>query len=378
MFYMKRGICLIFALILLSALVFALDEDNDGYCVEKNQCPNHPDELDCNDNNPLINPAASEGYIADGIDNDCNGIIDDITIECVDSDLDGYNLIIQGNEEVCGPEDCDDSRADVNPGQSEICDDSVDNDCDGTTDTDDEDCVSSEESSQGSGSGSSRGSFGGGQQSYTEITKVCNYDNITVSCLGVKWSACDPVTKKQTRDTSQCKVVGTTNPDCIKDVLSNVNNERPCNVEEKTDENEVLPVRSYCGDEFCDDDEDRISCPEDCSNNECGDGVCSVGENEVNCQIDCVKKSNLGWVIFIIIMLIALGSGITVYVLKKKKPSKKVSVNEKDLQSLIEFIKKARARKMSDQKITELLLKHKWKMEQLKLAFDKLKKASKK
>jgi V8-like Glu-specific endopeptidase len=51
---------------------------------------------------------------------------------CTDADGDGY----------C-PEDgdCDDTDPDVNPGATEICDDLIDNDCDGAIDGDDSDCA---------------------------------------------------------------------------------------------------------------------------------------------------------------------------------------------------------------------------------------------
>lgn len=43
--------------------------------------------------------------------------------------------------EVCGPVDCDDTNAAVNPGVAEVCDDIIDNDCDGTSDCgNDPDC----------------------------------------------------------------------------------------------------------------------------------------------------------------------------------------------------------------------------------------------
>ncbi len=379
---MKRGICLVFIFILLSAFVLAQDEDNDGYCVEKDQCPEHPNELDCNDNNPLINPGMSEGYVADDLDNDCNGIIDDINIECVDSDLDGFNLIIQGNEEVCGPEDCDDSRADINPGLTEICDDNIDNDCDAKIDSDDEDCISEESGSNNNGASSNNGgsseSFGGSQQSFTEILNECNLDKISVSCLSVEWSDCDPLTKKQTRDVSKCDVKGTSDQDCIKTVLSSVTSERPCSVSTPESE-EVSATTGYCGDNVCDDTEDRIICPDDCTKNVCGDGYCDFDEDEVNCKEDCAEKSSFGWVIFLIIVLLAVTGSIIGYYLKKKKNvSKKIFANQKDLNALIDFIKKAKARKMSDAQIKNLLLQHKWKKEQVELAFTKLKTAGKK
>ena len=48
--------------------------------------------------------------------------------ECVDNDGDGY-----GTGEGCLGPDCDDSNADINPGETEICD-GLDNDCDSLVD----------------------------------------------------------------------------------------------------------------------------------------------------------------------------------------------------------------------------------------------------
>jgi hypothetical protein len=55
---------------------------------------------------------------------------------CTDNDGDGF-AIDGGN---CGPVDCDDNNADINPDAAEVCDDIVDNDCDGNADCDDNEC----------------------------------------------------------------------------------------------------------------------------------------------------------------------------------------------------------------------------------------------
>ncbi len=92
------------------------DNDNDTYT---------PCSGDCDDNDPGINPSIAE--ICDGIDNNCNGTID----EGFDSDNDGYT--------ACGG-DCNDTNDSINPSAAEICDDGFDNDCDGYIDTADSDC----------------------------------------------------------------------------------------------------------------------------------------------------------------------------------------------------------------------------------------------
>jgi hypothetical protein len=91
------------------------DADNDGDGLSENQG-------DCNDRNPLINPAAIE--ICDGVDNNCNGSVD----ESFDGDSDGYT--------TCNG-DCNDSDSAVNPGTVETPYNGKDDDCDPATPDDD-------------------------------------------------------------------------------------------------------------------------------------------------------------------------------------------------------------------------------------------------
>lgn len=63
--------------------------------------------------------------------------------DCVDNDGDGYYVSTCGSE--CEPLDCDDTNADVNPGAEEsfftgACTDGLDNDCNGLVDGDDAGC----------------------------------------------------------------------------------------------------------------------------------------------------------------------------------------------------------------------------------------------
>ncbi|MES2640269.1 MAG: MopE-related protein [Myxococcota bacterium] len=86
----------------------AFDDDGDSFSE---------DAGDCNDANRLAWPRAPE--LADGVDNDCNGVVDDRTVR-FDDDGDGWT-------EADG--DCDDAAPGVFPNAQEVAD-GVDQDCD--------------------------------------------------------------------------------------------------------------------------------------------------------------------------------------------------------------------------------------------------------
>lgn len=95
------------------------DLDGDGFRT----C-----EGDCNDNDPNVNPNATE--VKNGIDDDCDGKVD-INIVGEDQDGDGYPY----------PADCNDSEPLVGPGAIEVAGDGVDNNCDGKVDEAAPDCA---------------------------------------------------------------------------------------------------------------------------------------------------------------------------------------------------------------------------------------------
>jgi hypothetical protein len=88
--------------------------------------------------------------ICDGVDNDCDGEIDEgvKTEYYFDSDGDGYGLDNDsvmncnpvGNYSATAGADCDDSASDINPGATEVCSGSTDDNCNGQIDCADSYC----------------------------------------------------------------------------------------------------------------------------------------------------------------------------------------------------------------------------------------------
>lgn len=131
----------------IDGFIYFADTDLDGFgdpnstvtaCVRPTGYVS--DDTDCDDTNNRVYPNAEE--ICDGLDNDCDGDVDEGLGQdhFPDIDLDGFGdsanaysgcMPPGGYIEVGG--DCDDTRGDVNPDETEVCDD-VDNDCDGQVD----------------------------------------------------------------------------------------------------------------------------------------------------------------------------------------------------------------------------------------------------
>ena len=119
------------------------------------------DNTDCDDARADINPVGQEVCDPDGADEDCDGLSGDAD-DSVDAntkldwypdmdedsygDLDGLPINACDNPSDTEKRystdntDCDDTRSDVNPGASEVCDDlDTDEDCDGTAEDLDDD-----------------------------------------------------------------------------------------------------------------------------------------------------------------------------------------------------------------------------------------------
>lgn len=494
LYTMKKGgfLALLLFIVILSFSAAALDdEDGDGYCVvpnpiECNDTYNSTVEedtpLDCNDNNPMINPGVME-VPDDGLDNNCNGLIDETGL-CIDSDGDGYYKVGTGTPAECGGEDlldCDDSLATVNPGMEEDCNDDIDNDCDDDTDEDDADCavgctinaeltgwyccdevivdsanagdsvflllwtenchddseitfkiyeqddggdalidtlyatasnlhipdeetgVPTDESIWATSwiaqyiedTDNSNPEYffeatlaepgnrihridsdlltvtecpannpycaeecvyggGGSGMPFTDISEGCPPPGLSIDCTSAPWGECNVLTNTMTRDVSDCTIAGA-DDECIEIVRSLLIDEQTCTPSKRPSSGPRTPVTGYCGDGECGEDEDEDSCPEDC------------------------EEGGMGWLIFIIIIVLAIGGGIAGYFVKKKlKPAEKKEVkkeekmpfeSKKDLDSVLNYIKTAKQKGMADEQIKALLAKGGWKEGQISYAF---------
>ncbi|MFT4979168.1 MAG: hypothetical protein ACI8S6_005078, partial [Myxococcota bacterium] len=112
-------------------VVDAVDLDGDGAASD----------VDCDDDDDAAYPDAEE--VCDGVDNNCDGVVDEGVQVVIYEDLDGdgYGNSLKGAKGCPSAStapiggDCDDSRSGVNPAAQEVCDLSdVDEDCDGLID----------------------------------------------------------------------------------------------------------------------------------------------------------------------------------------------------------------------------------------------------
>ncbi|MFH1469890.1 MAG: putative metal-binding motif-containing protein [Pseudomonadota bacterium] len=104
------------------------DDDGDNYC-ESPPCVNASGSVpDCDDTNANISPSAPE--VLNGIDDDCDGFVDEGTA-AYDDDGDGYCESPPCVNATSSLSDCDDDDYSVYPGATEVCGDDLDNNCNG-------------------------------------------------------------------------------------------------------------------------------------------------------------------------------------------------------------------------------------------------------
>ena len=133
----------------VDASIWYFDNDGDTFgdpLTTKTECAQPPGFVansdDCNDLSASDSPVALE--YCDGVDNDCDGPVDEDpengTTYFLDGDVDGYGLtnstvntcaLPGGYAALSG--DCNDSNPNVNPGASEVCN-GTDDDCSGGVD----------------------------------------------------------------------------------------------------------------------------------------------------------------------------------------------------------------------------------------------------
>ena len=125
--------------------IFYQDSDGDGFggstSIQSCEQPSGyvAQSGDCDDSDATINPNAVE--VCDGIDNNCNGVVDEGLTSTFyqDSDGDGFGgfttiqSCTQPSGYVAQGGDCDDSDATINPNAVEVCD-GIDNNCNGVVD----------------------------------------------------------------------------------------------------------------------------------------------------------------------------------------------------------------------------------------------------
>jgi hypothetical protein len=113
-----------------------VDADGDGY-----------GDVDCNDTSAAVHPGADEA--CDGIDNDCDGEVDDEPVDGTEwfADADGDGFGGEDATRACEAPadaadvggDCDDADVSTHPGADEPCDEPGDRNCDGSVGYEDAD-----------------------------------------------------------------------------------------------------------------------------------------------------------------------------------------------------------------------------------------------
>nr|WP_128796777.1 MopE-related protein [Corallococcus coralloides] len=182
--------------------LFYRDQDGDGHGSPTdflNACA-LPDgyvstALDCDDTNAALKPGATE--VCDGLDNNCDGQVDEgvCAFWYRDADGDGFGNASDAKRGFTQPQgyvadstDCDDTRANVRPGQTETCD-TLDNDCDGQVD--EGVCAFWYRDADGDGYGKASDSVQAGTQPAGYVANSTDCDDTRANVSPVASEVCD-------------------------------------------------------------------------------------------------------------------------------------------------------------------------------------------
>jgi len=407
---------LVFLLALVIVEAACIDEDNDLY---GENCIAGPD---CDDNNPLVYFGAQE--YCDGLDNDCDGIIDNPG--CLP--LCGNGFCEEGETVDNCLSDCLECSADADCGSLEICEDGscvgvdckVDEDCDNGQVCEDNSCIVKE---GGNETGTQEEScFADADCGSLEICEdgscvgvdckvdedcgngeVCRENECATSgttggggghrriadcfpsywdCSNAPWSACDPVTQQRTRDVDLCVYIGpefdsygNRCEDLLRAARVGIENCFPITEKECTYDYECPPDQE-CQDNRCvlipATPEAECETDADCgAEEECANGACVwVGAGEG------VKNRGFPWwFVAVVVGALAIAGGVTYLVLRLKgKSGLGPFKSAADMKAVINYIKSAKARGVSDQTITKALLNSGWTEKQLRYAIKAMQK----
>ncbi len=181
------------------SVTYYRDQDADGYgdAQTTTQSCAKPvgyvaNSQDCNDNNKNIKPGATE--VCDGVDNNCNGQIDEenaqgCTAFYADVDKDTYGAgtskclcAATGDYTASRAGDCADNNAAVHPGATEMCN-GIDDDCNAATLDGSGETAPSNSNQQGVCTGSKKACIAG--QWADKYSNIAKYEINEVSCDGL-------------------------------------------------------------------------------------------------------------------------------------------------------------------------------------------------